>query len=271
MDYYKRDDCRYCGSNDLEIFCRLGAHAPSNSFIDEDEIKSEKKFPLNLSICKNCFLVQLQDVVSGKIIFSDYHYLSSSSKALVRHFEAMASEITTNFEIKDEDVIVDIGCNDGILLDAYNNRNLKLIGIEPSSVSKIAREKGYKIYNEFFTNKLADNIKNDIGKAKIITATNVFAHVDDMHSLVEGVSNLLIEDGIFIVEVSYLIDLINNNLFDTVYHEHLCYLSLTPLVPFLKRYDLEVFNVQRKEVGASGPSVTFIKKLIQKKNIKLCQ
>ena len=257
MKYFKRKDCRYCGSKDLEIFCELGKHAPSNSFITREEIKNEERFSLNLSLCKSCFLVQLQDVVPGNVIFKDYHYLSSSSKALVNHFKEMASKIVSKFNLKSNDLVVDIGCNDGILLDAYENRDLNLLGIEPSSVSQIALEKGYNIKKTFFNESVTDEIISEFGKAKIITATNVFAHVDDMQSITKSVTKLLDKNGVFIIEVSYLVDLIDNNLFDTIYHEHLCYLSLTPLVSFLKKFNLEVFDVEKNAVGASGPSVTF--------------
>ena len=210
--YYKRADCRYCHSKDLTLLLSLGDHPPSNSFVTKKQFLTEKKFPLRLFVCKNCFLVQLLDVVSSERIFNKYSYLSSTSKALVSHFEKFALNIEKKFKIKDSDLLVDIGCNDGILLDAYNIKSKK-IGIEPSNVYQIAKKKGYKIYNDFFNKKIANKIQKQNGKAKIITATNVFAHIDDMHSIMDGINLLLKDDGIFIVEVSYLPDLIDQNLF----------------------------------------------------------
>jgi hypothetical protein len=266
MDHYKREDCRYCSSKDLTIFCDLGKHAPSNSFIKKEEIKSEKLFPLELSICNQCTLVQLQDVVSGENIFKDYHYLSSSSKALVKHFSEMANYISEKFNLKSNDLVIDIGCNDGIALNSYKIEGLNLLGIEPSNIANIAKNKGFNVIKSFFNNETSKRIVSKYGLAKVITATNVFAHVDDMHSFMEGIPNLLDIDGILIVEVSYLLDLIDNNLFDTVYHEHLCYLNLTAVIPFIERFGLEVFDLQRKEVGASGPSITFF---IKKKDSEI--
>jgi hypothetical protein len=265
--YYKRSNCRYCFSKDLKLFFSLGNQPPSNSFISKKQIKFEKKFPLRLYVCRKCYLVQLLDVVSGKKIFDKYSYLSSSSKALVEHFQKLTKNVEKRFKIKNDDLVVDIGCNDGIMLDAYTV-NSKKIGIEPSDVSRIAKKKGHIIYNEFFNIQTANKIRNRYGAAKIVTATNVFAHIDDMHSVLRGVNRLIDKDGIFIVEVSYLPDLIDQNLFDTVYHEHLCYLSLFPLSKFLTMFEMEVFDVRRKKVGASGPSITFyIKKKINKRKV----
>ena len=255
INYYKRDNCRYCGSKDLKKFVDLGLHPPSNSFIERDKISVEKKFPLAVYLCNDCFLVQLLDVVSADNIFSHYFYLSSSSKALVHHFEKMTTSVCNQYDVSPNDVIVDIGCNDGITLKTYPVRNLIKIGVEPSDVAKLAEETGINILNKFFTKEVAEEIVQNYGRAKIITATNVFAHVDDMHSFVEGIHDLLVDDGVFIIEVSYLLDLIEQNLFDTIYHEHLCYLSLTPVVSFLKKHEMEVFKVERHTVGASGPAI----------------
>jgi hypothetical protein len=261
MNYYKRDNCRYCGSKDIKKFIDLGLHPPSNSFIESDQIPVEKKFPLVVYLCNNCFLVQLLDVVSADNIFSHYFYLSSSSKALVNHFGEMTTSICNQYNVRPNDVVVDIGCNDGITLKTYPVNNLIKIGVEPSDVAKKAEEAGINVINKFFSKDVAEGIAKNYGRAKIITATNVFAHVDDMHSFVEGIHDLLVEDGLFIIEISYLLDLIDQNLFDTIYHEHLCYLSLTPVVSFLKKYDLEVFKVERYAVGASGPAIRiFIKR-----------
>ena len=265
--YYRRLNCRYCFSKNLKLLLSLGDQPPSNSFVTKQQIKVQKKFPLRLFVCKKCYLVQLLDVVNEKKIFNKYSYLSSSSKALVVHFKKFAKNIEKKFKITKKDLMIDIGCNDGIMLDAYEKKSIK-IGIEPSDVCKIALKKGYKIYNNFFNPKIANKIKRENGTAKVITATNVFAHIDDMHSILEGINNLLDDEGIFIIEVSYLPDLIDLNLFDTIYHEHLCYLSLFPLKKFLNKFKLEIFNVERKKIGASGPSITFyIKKNKSKRRV----
>jgi hypothetical protein len=261
MQYYKSDKCRYCSSENLDSILSLGEHPPSNSFIEPIDVDSEEKFPLELYLCRQCNLVQLRDVVSASNIFDDYHYTSSSSKALVKHFESFTNSITSLFNLKKDDLVVDIGCNDGITLDSYPDIGLERVGVEPSNVGKIAEEKNLNIVRDFFSVSVAEQIVKQYGRAKIITATNVFAHIDDMHAFVKGIPTLMHDEGVFIVEVSYLLDLIDDNLFDTIYHEHLCYLSLTPVINFLKDYNLVVFNVERHSVGASGPSITiYIKK-----------
>lgn len=255
--FYNRDNCRYCKSKNLVDFLDLGSQPPSNSFINKSEFTNEKSFPLKLSFCNDCYLVQLRDVVSGSDIFDDYFYLSSSSKALIHHFEAMTQKITSQYNLSDGDLVVDIGCNDGITLDAYKNNLLCKVGVEPSNAGDIAKSKGHKIYKSFFNLDIAHEIVKDHGIANIVTATNVFAHVDDMDSFVQGIPTLISDTGIFIVELSYLPKMFDSNMFDVIYHEHLCYLSLHPLIEFLKKYDLQVFCVEEKDMGASGPSVKF--------------
>lgn len=251
----KNKACRYCGSNRLTKFLSLGSQPPSNSFIRLDEIPSEIKYPLEVYLCESCFLVQLIDVVPAKIIFDDYLYLSSSSKALKSHYASLAQALTKRFKLKSGDVAVDIGCNDGILLEGYSLPGLVRLGVEPSKVAEIAIASGFEVFKSFFGIKTAREIVKKHKTAKVVTATNVFAHVDDIGSFVKGLPTLLGEDGVFIIEAPYLIDLIEQTLFDTIYHEHLCYLSLTPMVTFLARYGLEIFDVMRVPFGASGPAI----------------
>lgn len=251
----KNSKCRYCGGKSFLKFLSLGKQPPSNSFIKAREISREKLFPLDLYLCKSCSLVQLLDVVSAEYIFDKYLYYSSSSKALKEHYGRLAKYLTKRFKLAKGDVVIDIGANDGILLHGYSHPGLVLVGVEPSRVAEAARASGLSVVNEFFNKKTALRMVKKYGKAKVITATNVFAHVDNISDFVQGISSLLDEGGVFVIEAPYLIDLIDQTLFDTVYHEHLCYLSLTPMVPFLKKNGLSIFDVQRIPFGASGPAV----------------
>ena len=258
----KNTACRYCGSEKLTMYLSLGDQPPSNSFILPSQIASEQYYPLDVYLCQNCYLSQLIDVVPGEAIFDDYLYLSSSSKALKEHYAELAQTLTKKFSLKPNDVVVDIGCNDGVLLDGYDSK-LTRVGVEPSSAAKFAIEAGFEVVKAFFGAETAKKIVKDYGTAKVVTATNVFAHVDDIASFVEGLPILLAGDGVFIIEAPYLIDMIDQGFFDTIYHEHLCYLSLTPMVTFLQRFDLEIFDVERVPFGASGPA---IRVFIRKKN-----
>jgi hypothetical protein len=250
----KNSICRYCGSTNLVRFLSLGDQPPSNSFIHPNQITHEKKYPLDVYFCESCYLVQLIDVVPAEIIFDDYLYLSSSSKALKKHYAELASYLTKRFKLHKGDSVIDIGCNDGILLHGYSN-DIKRIGVEPSKVAEVAIADGFEVIKEFFSAGTAEKIVKKFGPVKIATATNVFAHVDNIAAFVKGLPILLGDDGVFIIEAPYLIDTIDQTLFDTIYHEHLCYLSLSPMDQFFKKFGLKIFDVERINFGASGPAI----------------
>jgi hypothetical protein len=199
--------------------------------------------------------VQLLDVVAAEEIFGDYLYLSSTSKALKNHYAALATNVTNRFGLQAGDVAVDIGCNDGVLLSGYPLADLVRVGVEPSKVADHAEAAGFNVVRGFFGTETARRIVRAHGKARVVTATNVFPHVDDIGAFTDGLPLLLADDGIFIIEASYLLDLMDQTLFDTIYHEHLCYLSLTPMVPFFERHGLEIFAAEKVPFGASGPAI----------------
>lgn len=265
----KNSRCRYCGGKNFLKFLSLGKQPPSNSFIKPNQISEEKKFPLDVYFCKLCSLVQLLDVVSAEVIFDKYLYYSSSSKALAEHYARLTKYLTNRFKLKKDDIVVDIGANDGILLHGYDLPGLTLVGVEPSRVAEVARATGLEVIKDFFNERSAKKIVKKYGKAKLITATNVFAHVDDIGQFVDALPLILEDEGVFIIEAPYLIDLIDQTLFDTVYHEHLCYLSLTPMTSFLNRHGLKIFDVERVPFGASGPAIrVFVQKNKSKRVIR---
>jgi hypothetical protein len=255
MPAHKNSRCRYCGGDRLTKFLSLGQHPPSNSFIRPDQIALEERFPLEAYVCESCYLVQLLDVVSAEEIFGDYLYLASTSKALKAHYAAVVADISSRFGLKRGDVVVDIGCNDGILLSGYPVEGLVRVGVEPSKVADYAEAAGFAVVRSFFGPDASRKIVHEYGKAKVVTATNVFAHVDDIGRFLDGVPLLLDDDGVYIIEASYLVDLIDQTLFDTIYHEHLCYLSLTPMVPFFERHGMQIFAAEKEPIGASGPAI----------------
>ena len=251
----RRTKCRYCGSSQLAIFLSLGDQPPANNFLRSDQIASERRYPLDVAVCRACALVQLLDVVPPEQLFGDYAYLSSTSKALAAHYAVLARQLTERFGLRGGDVVVDIGCNDGVLLQGYTRPGLVRVGVEPSTAGELARGAGLNVVRAFFGPEAVDTIIARHGQATIATATNVFAHVDEIGRFTKELPRLLREDGVFVIEAPYLIDLIDQTLFDTIYHEHLCYLSLTPLAPFLARHGLQVFDVERVDFGASGPAL----------------
>lgn len=247
--------CRYCRSQRLTQIVSLGPQPPANNFLRAEEIPSEPRYPLDVSVCEECCLVQLVDVVPAEALFDHYLYRSSSSRALVQHYAALAASLSRRFRLRAGDVVVDVGCNDGALLRECTLPGLVRVGVEPSDAAEAAAADGLRVLRAFFAPAITQRIVDDVGPARLVTATNVFAHVDAIDPFVEGIRLLLAEDGALMIEASYLLDVIDQTLFDTIYHEHLCYLSLTPLVPFLARHGLEVFDVERVPFGASGPAI----------------
>ncbi len=255
MSSHRNSHCRYCGGSQLTQFLSLGAQPPSNSFLKPEQIPLEQRYPLDVYLCESCFLVQLLDVVEPEEIFREYLYLASTSKALKNHYAALTARLMQRFALKAGDVVVDIGCNDGVLLAGYTLPGIVRVGVEPSSVAEYAEAAGNKVVRGFFGADAAKQIASSYGKARIVTATNVFPHVDNIGAFTDGLPQVLADDGVFIIEASYLIDLIDQTLFDTIYHEHLCYLSLTPMVPFFERHGLQIIAAERVPFGASGPAI----------------
>ncbi len=265
------DFCRFCKGNDLHKFLDLGFQPNANSFLRREQLeKPENFYPLVVYFCKNCGLVQLLDVVSKEDLFRNYSYISSVSSVLVNHFREEVDEVVSRFIGKDEELCVEIGSNDGVLLQAFKKYpKVKILGIEPATnVAEIARSKGIPTVDEFFTNKLAEKIVSDYGYAKVILANNVMAHIDDMDEIYKGVSTLLSDDGVFIYEVHYLLDLITKNEFDTIYHEHFCYYSLKPAIRFANKHGFEIFDIKRIPIHGGSIRV-YLRKISGQRPSKL--
>lgn len=260
-------NCRICNNKYLVEFCQLGVQPLANSFIKKEELsKKEKVFPLNLCLCQKCGLVQLNDVVPAKLMFKNYLYIPSASKTRMEHFNELATMLKDKLNLNENDLAVDIGSNDGSLLEVYARLEVKILGIDPSvNLAKIAELKGITTVNDYFTQKTARNVVKKYGKAKAITATNVFAHVDDIHGFVRGIEILLADDGAFVIEFPYLVDFIENCEFDTVYHEHLSYFGVRALIKLFENTSLEIFSIQRMSLDGGSLRV-FVQK--KKKNAK---
>jgi SAM-dependent methyltransferase len=237
-------------------YLNLGDQPPSNSFIEPAGIESEKKFPLRVVLCTDCGLSQLDTVVSVKEIFDEYAYRSSTSRALKESFKELASRVTSlNFRssIRSKKLVVDVGCNDGYLLKQFDPAEYKLLGIEPSSAATDAIAAGFVVERCFFGIETARELREKYGQADYILVTNVLAHVPNIKSFVQGVAHWLSDDGFFYVEFPYILDMVENRSFDTIYHEHLSYLSITPLVTLFKEFGLEIVDIEKCEIGGSGP------------------
>ena len=254
-DYFRRKTCRLCNSNCLDSVLKLKSTPPANAFVSKSQLSYyQKTFPLEVFFCNNCKHVQLLDVVSPSVLFENYVYVSGTSPVFINHFEEYAKSIIKEFRPSHEELIIDIGSNDGTLLSSFKSKGYKILGIEPAKgIAKEALKKGLETINDFFDFELSKYIKEKYPLASVITANNVFAHCDDLIGIVRGVKNLLSEKGVFIFEVSYLVDVLENTLFDTIYHEHLSYHSVIPLYKFFEENGMHLFKVSR--INTHGGSI----------------
>lgn len=252
-DYYRRRTCRACGSRRVRAFLDLGRMPLAGDFLLESRVGHERRYPLRIFLCHDCFLVQVLDVVSPKIVFGDYRYLSSVTSTLREHFEAYAADLARALAGEADPFVIEIGCNDGVLLKPMQERGLRVLGIEPAeNVARVARKRGLDVWSEFFDEEVAGAVQAEHGSASAIVANNVFAHIDDLDTVIRGITKLLRPDGRFIFEVHYLPELLDRMQYDFFYHEHLCYYSLTALVPMLARHGLRVIDAQPIPIHAGS-------------------
>lgn len=239
--------CRGCKGSRWERVFSFGPMPPANAFLAKEDLeKPEHWFPLDVYFCHDCTLLQLRDVVSPELLFREYVYVSSTSPSFVAHFESFAEGVVRRFGFTPETLAVDIGSNDGILLRPLKALGIRVLGVDPAlDIARRATQEGIETLPYFFDRVLAERLVRERGHASLITGTNVFAHVNDLDELLGGVGILLDENGVFIIEVPYLVDFLEKNLFDTVYHEHLSYFALEPLITLFARHEMEVFDAER--------------------------
>ncbi len=251
----RRNTCRLCNKANLKLAFSLEPTPPANAFVDKQKISiNQDCYPLDVFFCKDCNHVQLLDVVDSKILFEDYVYVSGTSPVFVKHFEEYANFLIENYLQNKKSLVIDIGSNDGTFLSFFKEKGVKVLGVDPAKeISSKANSNGIETLNNFFTFEFSKLIQKKYGRAEIITANNVFAHVNDMKDLINGIKNLLAPNGIFVFEVSYLVDVIQKNLFDMIYHEHLSYHSVIPLIKFFKDNEMELIEVIR--VDSHGGSL----------------
>jgi SAM-dependent methyltransferase len=250
----RRKDCRLCHDTDLSMALSLTPTPPANEFVANPKVEQDC-FPLELFKCNACEHYQLLDIVDPNRLFKNYVYVSGTSPVFVRHFRNYACDLVSSFDPAPKSLVVDIGSNDGTLLREFRNNGLRVLGVDPAC--NIATEAfdnhGIFTIDDFFNQEVAREIVEHHGKATLITANNVFAHADDLDEITLGVKNLLEDDGVFTFEVSYFGDVVAHNLFDTIYHEHLSYHTIKPLIKFFQKHSLKLFNV--KHIDTHGGSI----------------
>lgn len=239
--------CQICNSSKLHLILDLD-HQPlcdtllTKNMLNEPEIN----YPLRMMWCEVCTGVGLDYCVDGKIVYHpNYPYLSGISKPLADYQKNICLSLIKKYHLTSNDLAIDIGSGDGTLLVGYKQEDIRTLGVEPTNIAKIANAHGIKTIQSFFDIKLSKKIKTKYGKAKVITTTNVFAHMQTIGEVIMGIYNLLEDDGVFIAETHYLLDVVEGGQFDTIYHEHLRTYSFRSLIRLFEPYDFTITDVER--------------------------
>ena len=266
-------DCQICRSKKIYEILDLGHSGLCDSLLKKDDLnKHEKSYPLKLFKCRKCHLLQINYVVNNEEVFHlDYPYKSGITKTLKDLLHSTSKYSVDNFKFSKKPLAIDIGSNDGTLLEGFKNHGFKVLGIEPTNIAKLANKKGIKTIQKFFDYKTAQFIKKRYHKAEVITGTNIFAHINKLDSLMKGVKNLLNPDnGIFVTESHYAVNILDEMQFDSVYHEHLRFYLLKPLIFLLNKYNFNVIDASRipNYAGSIRVTATLNKKIKPKKSIK---
>jgi len=249
------ESCQVCGHAPLDYVLSLGYMPPVNQMVPVGQVPRQLPwFPTTLLHCRNCELVQLGLAVDPVIIFPpEYPYTSGTTKLLRDNFADLQRESAAMLGLGKQDLVVDIGSNDGTLLSNFQKGGQRVLGIEPTDVGDLANQRGIPTIKRYFGTEVAREVKREYGPASMVTAANCFAHIEDVHAIVDGVVEMLKDDGVFVTESHYLIPLLDTLQYDTIYHEHLRYYSLTSLKHLFEMHGLEVFHA--RQIPSHGGSI----------------
>jgi len=239
--------CQVCNSDKLHLVLDLGHQPLCDTLLNKEQLNEpEIMYPLRMYWCEECSVAQIDYCVEGsKVFHPNYPYKTGVTKELVVYQNDMSKSLISKYNLKEGDFVVDIGSNDGTLLKGFKEGGIKVLGVEPTNIAKIANQDGIETIQEFFTEKLANEIRDKHRKASLILATNMFAHMATIGEVVSGIETLLKDDGVFISETHYLLDVMNGGQFDTIYHEHLRTYSLKSLIKLFSYYNFTVTDVER--------------------------
>jgi 2-polyprenyl-3-methyl-5-hydroxy-6-metoxy-1,4-benzoquinol methylase len=248
-------NCRFCNEPINNIFVDLGISPLSNAFLKKEMLNdTEIFFPLCVYVCDNCFLVQLPEFEKPENIFEDYAYFSSYSSTWLEHVENYVDMMIKKFNFNEKSTVTEIASNDGYLLQFFKEKNIPILGIEPAvNVAKVAKEKGIPTITKFFSVNTANELKKEGKLSDLIIGNNVLAHVPNINDFIEGMNILLNSDGIITMEFPHLMQLIEKNQFDTIYHEHFSYLSFHTVIQIFEKHNLKIFDVE--ELTTHGGSL----------------
>lgn len=249
-------NCRHCGSRLKHTFLDLGFAPPSNAYLTEADLcKPEKYYPLKVRVCDQCWLVQTEDYAEAAELFNnDYAYFSSTSKSWLEHARNYAGEVTRRFELHADSLVIEVASNDGYLLKNFVSAGIPCIGIEPTvSTAEVAEQNGVPVMREFFGESLGRRLASEGRRADLIVGNNVYAHVPDVNDFTRGLKAALKSNGVITLEFPHLMRLLERAQFDTIYHEHFSYLSLSIVVRIFEAAGLRVWDVE--ELSTHGGSL----------------
>jgi 2-polyprenyl-3-methyl-5-hydroxy-6-metoxy-1,4-benzoquinol methylase len=236
--------CRCCDGHRVELIIDLSDQPHCNRLVHPGlRAGVEPHYPLRVGFCRDCTMVQIDHTIPKENMFTDYPYVSGTTKTLPSHFRTTSERIAAAYGVGPSDLVVDIGSNDGTWLKQWSFSGARVLGVEAAAnVAQIAQQAGVPTWSRFFNENCARDILAQHGPAKVVTAAGVFFHLEELHSVVRGIEALLAEDGVFVVQAIYLGGMVENTAFDQVYHEHLCYYTLKSLSALLEAHGLEVFE-----------------------------
>jgi SAM-dependent methyltransferase len=239
--------CIVCDGKTVEEFLDLGRTALANKFLCHEELAlREATYPLRVGFCHNCGHVQITDIVPPHVMFEDYLYISSASDTLKTHLYDLSDVIFERYRPDHQDLVIDIGCNDGTLLSGFRRHGVKVLGVDPAAnLAALGNGSGIDRYVGFFTAATAREIVQKWGAAKVITATNTFPHIPQLQDFIDGLKTALAPGGVFVIEAHYLVDLLEQGAFDTIYHEHVSYWALGPMLYLFNNAGMEIVDVER--------------------------
>jgi SAM-dependent methyltransferase len=248
--------CRACKRTNLFMSLPLGDHPPANGFLRADQLaQPEARFPLNTHVCLDCGLIQVPDNVPPNF-FRNYVYVPSGATTMFTHFESFAEKMVREYASGGDDLIIDIGCNNGLFLGYCKEKGARVLGIDPAdNLTELPAKKGIDIVGEYFGSKTGKMVAQKYPGAAVIVTTNTLNHIDDLHDFMRGITLVLSQQGIFVVEVPQAVDLIEKNEFDTIYHEHVSEFSVRSLMELYRFFELEVFKIEKLPIHGGSMRV----------------
>lgn len=259
--HHVRTACRACGEETLKRFLSLGQQPLANAFLRRPEdATGEPRFPLDVHFCTTCSLVQLADVINPEVLFGEYIYLTGTSATIAAHNRTYARTVVETLSLGADDLVVEVASNDGSLLACFRDAGVRVLGVEPArNIAAIASEQGIPTEVRFFGAEVAAELRTIHGRARAVIGNNVLAHVDDTRDFLRGCAHFVDDDGVVVVEVPYAREMLERVEYDTIYHEHLCYFSVTALARLAESVGLGIIRVDEVPVHGGSIRVWFAK------------